>query len=273
MSIGFVTTTWLSQNLSNVAIVDGSWHLPNAGRDPKAEYLAGHIPGAVFFDLDTLADTASGLPHMLAKPDVFARMAGDLGLEADGTIVVYDAVGLFSAPRVAWTLSVMGAADVRILTGGLPRWQSEGRALESGPVRPAAREFRVDFDASQVAGFDDVVAASRSNGQVADARPAARYSGSVPEPRPGVAAGHIPNSLNVPFSELVRDGELLSDAELRDLIEDKGIDLDRPIITSCGSGVTAATLKLALDRLGAKSVKLYDGSWAEYGSRPDAEIA
>ncbi len=273
MAIEFVSTLWLAERLGEVSIVDGSWHLPNAGRDAGAEFVAGHIPGAVFFDLDAIADTGSGLPHMLPAPGDFGRAAGALGLEAGRTIVVYDSAGLFSAPRVAWTLSVMGAEDVRILSGGLPRWQAEARPLETGEADPVPRRFEARLAEERVAGFDDVVAASRAHRQIVDARPAARFAGEVPEPRPGLRSGHIPNSLNLPFNLLVRDGELLGDAELREVIERAGIDLDRPVITSCGSGVTAAVVTLALERLGAENIALYDGSWAEYGSRPDAEIA
>jgi thiosulfate/3-mercaptopyruvate sulfurtransferase len=271
----FVTTDWLAAHLNdpNVVVLDGSWHMPNAARNAQAEYLAGHIPGAVFFDIDGIADTASPLPHMLPTPAEFAHLVGALGIADDMTIVIYDELGLFSAPRVWWTFKTMGARDVRILTGGGPKWRAERRPSEAGVVSRSARVFRPDFAANRVVDFDTVVARSQDGGaQIADARPAPRFHAEVPEPRAGLRGGHIPNSQNVPVSLLTAHGQMRTPEDLATLFGERGVALDRPIITSCGSGVTAATLALALELAGAKDVAVYDGSWTEYGSRAEAEV-
>jgi thiosulfate/3-mercaptopyruvate sulfurtransferase len=270
----FVSTDWLNDHLGDpdIVIIDGTWHLPNAGRDAVAEFEASHIPGAVHFNIDAIADTGSGLPHMLPDAQTFARMAGELGIASDKAIIVYDEYGLFSAPRVWWTLKVMGARDVKILEGGGPKWRAENRPLESGPSNPTSAHFDAKLDESAVAKFDAVLAATRSGGQILDARPAPRFAGAAPEPRPGLRAGHMPGARNLPFSDLVADGRLKSPGELEAAIRQAGIDPGKPVITSCGSGVTAAVLALALDVVGASKVMLYDGSWAEWGAREDAPV-
>jgi thiosulfate/3-mercaptopyruvate sulfurtransferase len=270
----FASTTWLADHLrdNNLMVVDGSWHL--AGRNARAEYEAEHIPGAVFFDIDAIADTANPLPHMLPTPATFAEAVGRLGIDEKQKIVVYDSVGLSSAPRVWWTFKVMGAHDVVILEGGLPQWKAEGRPVNADKVMRARRTFTATFDPDSVrdlAGVRDGV--KRQSFQLVDARPAARFQGAAPEPRAWVKTGRIPGSLNVPSGELIADGRLKDDAALRAAFAAGNVDLSRPIVTSCGSGVNAAALSLALDVLGVKRAALYDGSWTEWGAREDTEIA
>jgi thiosulfate/3-mercaptopyruvate sulfurtransferase len=271
----FVTTEWLAAHLGkpDLAIIDGTFFMPDEGRDAVGEYHAGHIPGTVFFDIDAIADHSTNLPHMLPSPAQFAEAMGKLGINEKMHIVVYDASGLFSAPRVWWTLRTFGAKDVKVLAGGLPKWKEEGRKLESGEVKRPPQTFAVAFDASRVSSGADVLAASQSgSAQIVDARGAPRFLGQVPEPRPGLRSGHIPKSFNVPYRDVIENGVTRARHEIVDIFTRAGVDLNKPIVTSCGSGVTAAILLLALETAGKKDVRLYDGSWSEWAGRKDLPI-
>ncbi|MGV3491431.1 MAG: 3-mercaptopyruvate sulfurtransferase [Devosia sp.] len=268
----FVSTEWLAASLGapDLSIVDGSTYLPTANRNARAEFLAGHIPGAVFFDIEELSDPSTGLPHMLIGPEEFGRAAGHLGIANGKRIVVYDGDGLFSAPRVRWNFQIMGAKEVYVLEGGLPKWVAEGRPLETGPAAPAPKIFTAQFDPSAVV---DLAYMRNPDRQVVDARPAGRFTGEVPEPRAGMRSGHMPGAKSAPLASLKSaDGIMKSAEELRAQFEAAGIDLTQPIVTSCGSGVTAVVLKVALERAGAKDVVVYDGSWSEWGGREDTEV-
>ncbi len=270
-----VSTEWLAEHLAapDVRVADASWYLPQAGRDAKAEYRSAHIPGAVFFDIDDLSDEKSPLPHMLAPAPKFAGRMRRLGLGDGNLIVVYDGAGIYSAARAWWMLRAIGHEEVAVLDGGLPKWRAEGRPVEDLIPNPYPRHFTPRPNNALVRDFDQMNAnLTRRTEQVIDARGVARFQGKEAEPRPGVKAGHMPGSINVPYAEFTTgDGTLKPRAELAALFAARGIDPAKRAVTTCGSGVTAAIALLALTVLGAKDAALYDGSWAEWGARGTVE--
>ena len=271
-----VSTDWLAAHLRDpdLRILDASWYLPDAGRDPKAEYAAAHIPGARFFDIDEMSDQRSALPHMAPPTEKFMSRMRAMGVGDGHQVVIYDGAGLFSAARVWWTFRLMGKTDVAVLDGGFPKWRAEGREIEDLPPvikdrhMTVARQNHLVKDVTQVAHSSKLREA-----EIIDARPAARFAGEAPEPRPGLRAGHIPGARSVPHSTLLNaDGTMKPAADLRDIFTAAGVDLTKPAITTCGSGVTAAVLSLALERIGHRNHSLYDGSWAEWGMFDDLPV-
>jgi thiosulfate/3-mercaptopyruvate sulfurtransferase len=270
-----VSTEWLGERLPdrNLVVVDGTWVLPTSQRDAQAEYRDGHIPGAVFFDIEAIADHSTELPHMLPGPAQFGAAVGVLGIGDGDTVVVYDGAGLYSAPRVWWTFRIFGAKKVYILDGGLPKWKAEGRPLEQGDAKRPPRTFNADMNVGAVAMLADVrMVLVDDSAQIVDARSAERFAGKAPEPRPGLRSGHMPRSFNVPYGKLIENGHLAPRPRIEAVFTDAGVDLDKPIITSCGSGITAAILLFALEAIGREPKGLYDGSWSEWGSRPDLPV-
>jgi len=272
-----VETDWLASHLDTpgLVILDGSMHLPTAKRDARAEYLVEHIPGALFFDIDDIADEKSPLPHMLPSSTKFASRIKKMGIGDGMHVVAYDSEGLYSAARVWWMFRAMGHEEVRVLNGGLKKWRAEGRALEDGePRRRSERHFTARLNAELVRDVADVKRLIGSKAaQIVDARAAARFEGSVPEPRAGLRSGHIPGSRNVPFASLLEaDGTLKGAPELRAIFAKAGVDAGKSVVASCGSGVTAGVIALALAVLGRPDAAVYDGSWTEWGGNPALPI-
>lgn len=272
-----VSTDWLATRLGSrgLRVIDASWYLPASERNPAAEYAAGHIPGAVFFDLDANSDPNTPLPHMLPPAAMFAARMSSLGLNDSDDIVVYDGSGAnLSAARVWWTFRVFGHQRTAVLDGGMGKWRRENRPVEQGRVVLPAGRFTAQLDRTVVRDLASIRAnLRRPREQIVDARSAGRFAGTEPEPRPGLRPGHVPGSVNLPYTELVGpDGTILPDHELRRRLEAAGIDLSQPIVATCGSGVSACTLVLSLELLGRPGAAVYDGAWSEWGGRADTRV-
>ncbi|TCM83563.1 3-mercaptopyruvate sulfurtransferase [Rhodovulum steppense] len=272
-----VSTEWLAAHLKDpdLRILDASWYMPAAGRDPRAEYDAAHIPGARFFDIDEIADLRSDMPHMAPPVEKFIARMRAMGVGDGHQVVVYDGAGMFSAPRVWWTFRLMGKTDVAVLDGGLPKWRAEGRPVDDVPPAMRDRHMTVQRQAQLIKDVTQVAAASKlGDSEILDARSPGRFTGTEPEPRPGLRGGHIPGARNVHFATLLNpDGTMKSPDELRAVLAAAGVDLGKPAITSCGTGVTAAVINLALERIGHRDHALYDGSWTEWGMYGDLPVA
>lgn len=272
-----VATAWLAEHLGepDLKVIDGSWYLPAENRDPKAEYAEAHISGAVYFDIDTIANTSSPLPHMFPDPAVFAAAVGALGISNDDRVVCYDGGNMSAAGRVWWMFRAFGHDAAAVLNGGARKWRREGRPMTDAPTKIVTGSFTARYNAALVRSVADVLSAvsSRTDEQILDARSAGRFAGTAPEPRAGLRSGHMPGARNLPFTDLIaEDGTLKPAEELSALFRQSGISLDRPVIASCGSGVSATVLLLGLHVLGHQEGSLYDGSWAEWGSRQDTPV-
>jgi thiosulfate/3-mercaptopyruvate sulfurtransferase len=269
-----VSPDWLAARLKepDLRILDADWYLPAEGTTGAAEYAREHLPGAVFFDIDAIADKSTDLPHMLPSAERFAEMVGALGVGAGDRIVVYDHYGLRSAARAWWMFRVMGHSEVFVLDGGLPRWKAEGHPVTDHPAVPVDRTFEARLDPRLVKSWTEVRAALATGGQVVDGRAPDRFAGSAPEPRPGLRAGHMPGALNLPFAGVLKDGSMRNPAEIEAVFKAAGVDIDQPVTTSCGSGIVACVLALGLARTGRWDAAVYDGSWTEWGGRRDTEV-
>lgn len=270
-----VSSDWLAKELGapDLKVIDASFYLPAQGRNADAEYLAGHIPGAIRFDHDKVADHSTGLPHMVPAPEVFAEHVGRMGIKETDQIVVYDGPGIFSAPRGWWLFRMMGAKQVFVLDGGLDGWKAEGRPLETDTPSPAAATFKTDLRLDKVIDFREMLSiVVDGKRQIADARSAGRFAATELETRPGLRSGHMPGARSLPSGTFSANGKLRSLPELRQAIEDAGIDFGQPVVTTCGSGITAAIITLALESLGHENNALYDGSWTEWGARDEAPV-
>jgi thiosulfate/3-mercaptopyruvate sulfurtransferase len=270
-----VSADWLQGELGkpDLRVLDASFYLPAQNRDADAEYASGHIPGAIRFDQDKIADHSTGLPHTIPSPDYFADEAGKLGISETDRIVVYDGIGMFASPRVWWLFRVMGAKNVFVLDGGLDGWKAEGRPLETDVPNYKPTTFTTNYDAGRVVSLEtmrDIVSSGAL--QIADARSAGRFAATEPEPRAGMRSGHMPGARSLPSGVFANQGRFKSLPELKQTIESAGIDLSKPVVTSCGSGITAAIITLALESIGHTDNKLYDGSWSEWGSRDDTPV-
>lgn len=270
-----VSSDWLANELGapDLKVIDASFYLPAQGRNADAEYLAGHIPGAIRFDHDKVADHSTGLPHMVPAPEVFAEHVGRMGITETDRIVVYDGPGIFSAPRGWWLFRIMGAKQVFVLDGGLDGWKAEGRPLETGTPSPAATTFKTDLRLDKVIDFREMLSiVVDGKRQITDARSAGRFTATELETRPGLRSGHMPGARSLPSGTFSANGKLRSLPELRQAIEDAGIDFGQPVVTTCGSGITAAIITLALESLGHENNALYDGSWTEWGACDEAPV-
>lgn len=271
-----VSADWVEKQLGapEFRIVDASWYLPAQNRNGALEYAVGHIPGAVFFDQDVIADHSSDLPHTVPSPDVFATEVGKLGISDTDTIVVYDGPGIFTAPRVWWLFRTMGAKNVFVMDGGIDGWKKDGRPLQTDLPEPAPAVFHTNFNPYAITSFEEMRGiVSTGAKQIADARSAGRFTGEEAEPRAGMRSGHMPGARSMPSGTFSVDGRFKDLASLRAQFEEAGIDLSKPVVTSCGSGITAAIITLALTSLGHENNTLYDGSWSQWGARDDTPVA